>query len=206
MNMNKKIILASGSSIRQKIFSNAGISFLTDPANIDEESIKFSLEQIKKSHEEITQTLSDFKGLNRINSWPNDLIISCDQILSFNGEIFSKPTNKGTAIKQIKKLNGSKHFLITASTIIENSEIIWRDISKAEMFMRNLSDNQIIDYVETIGVECTKSVGGYMIEKEGIKLFKKITGDYFAILGIPLTKIINFLFEKDFLNDFTKKK
>ena len=74
------------------------------------------------------------------------------------------------------------------------------------MFMRNLSDNQIIDYVETIGLECTKSVGGYMIEKEGIKLFKKITGDYFAILGIPLTKIINFLFEKDFLNDFTKKK
>ena len=68
MNMNKKIILASSSSIRQKIFSNAGISFLTDPANIDEESIKLSLEQIKKSHEEITQTLSDFKGLNNLNS------------------------------------------------------------------------------------------------------------------------------------------
>ncbi|MAR79369.1 MAG: septum formation protein Maf [Rhodospirillaceae bacterium] len=202
MEMNKKIILASGSKIRQKILSSAGITFLTDPANIDEDTIKVSLEKNKNSPEEIAQTLSDFKGLNRINIWPNDLIISCDQILSFNGEIFSKPKNKEIAMNQIKKLRGSNHLLITASTIIENSEIIWRDVSKAEMFMRELSDNQVFNYIEKIGIQCTKSVGGYMIENEGIKLFNKINGDYFTILGIPLTKIINFLFEKDFINDF----
>ena len=202
MEMNKKIILASGSKIRQKILSSAGVTFLSDPANIDENTIKVSLEKNKNSHEEIAQTLSDFKGLNRINIWPNDLIISCDQILSFNGEIFSKPKNKEIAMNQIKKLRGSKHLLITASTIIENSEIIWRDVSKAEMFMRELSDNQVFNYIEKIGIECTRSVGGYMIENEGIKLFNKINGDYFTILGIPLTKIINFLFEKDFINDF----
>ena len=204
--MNKKIILASGSKIRQKILSSAGVTFLSDPANIDENTIKVSLDKNKNSHEQIAQTLSDFKGLNRINIWPNDLIISCDQILSFNGEIFSKPKNKEIAMDQIKKLRGSKHLLITASTIIEDSEIIWRDVSKAEMFMRELSDNQVFNYIEKIGIECTKSVGGYMIENEGIKLFNKINGDYFTILGIPLTKIINFLFEKDFLNDFTKTK
>jgi len=202
MEMNKKIILASGSKIRQKILSSAGVTFLSDPANIDENTIKVSLEKNKNSHEEIAQTLSDFKGLNRINIWPNDLIISCDQILSFNGEIFSKPKNKEIAMNQIKKLRGSNHLLITASTIIENSEIIWRDVSKAEMFMRELSDNQVFNYIEKIGIECTRSVGGYMIENEGIKLFNKINGDYFTILGIPLTKIINFLFEKDFINDF----
>ena len=202
MEMNKKIILASGSKIRQKILSSAGVTFLSDPANIDENTIKVSLEKNKNSPEEIAQTLSDFKGLNRINIWPNDLIISCDQILSFNGEIFSKPKNKEIAMNQIKKLRGSKHLLITASTIIENSEIIWRDVSKAEMFMRELSDNQVFNYIEKIGIQCTKSVGGYMIENEGIKLFNKINGDYFTILGIPLTKIINFFFEKDFINDF----
>ena len=202
MEMNKKIILASGSKIRQKILSSAGVTFLSDPANIDENTIKVSLDKNKNSHEQIAQTLSDFKGLNRINIWPNDLIISCDQILSFNGEIFSKPKNKEIAMDQIKKLRGSKHLLITASTIIEDSEIIWRDVSKAEMFMRELSDNQVFNYIEKIGIECTKSVGGYMIENEGIKLFNKINGDYFTILGIPLTKIINFLFEKDFINDF----
>tara|TARA_B100001559_G_C16461932_1_gene604541 strand:- start:6 stop:599 length:594 start_codon:yes stop_codon:yes gene_type:complete len=195
----KKIILGSASIIRKTLLSNAGIDFVVDPATIDENSIKESLELERTSHEDIVQTLSDFKALNRASIWPNDIIISCDQILSHKGKIFSKPENIISAKKQISILNGSKHHLITAATIIENKEIVWRNISKSEMLMRNLNDNEITNYVEKIGEDITKSVGGYMIEREGIKLFEKIKGDYFSILGIPLLEIINFLNNKKLL-------
>ena len=135
------------------------------------------------------------------NVWQNDIVISCDQILSFEGKILSKPDNPETAIKNLKDLSGSKHYLITASTIIDSKEIIWRHLSKSEMFMRNLNENQILNYINRVGVECTRSVGGYMIEKEGITLFNKITGDYFSILGIPLIEILNFLYENALLNE-----
>tara|TARA_B100000700_G_C14607509_1_gene652027 strand:+ start:48 stop:650 length:603 start_codon:yes stop_codon:yes gene_type:complete len=196
MKMNEKIILASSSKIRQELFRNVGIPFISDPSNIDENSIKKSLQKEKKSHEDIVQILSDYKGLNKVNMWPNNLIVSCDQILSFEGNILSKPNNLQMAVENLKNLNDSKHYLLTASTIIENKNIVWRHLSKSEMFMRKLNDNQILNYIEEVGLSCTESVGGYMIEKEGLKLFNKIKGDYFSILGMPLIEILNFLYQK----------
>ncbi|MBL43000.1 MAG: septum formation protein Maf [Rhodospirillaceae bacterium] len=197
--MNAKIILASSSEIRQKLFRNAGIPVITDPANIDENSIKLSLEKENKSHDEIVQILSDYKGINKANKWSDNIIISCDQILSFKGKILSKPKDIESAKKNLKNLSGSKHFLITASTIIENKNIVWRHLSKSEMFMRKLNDVQISSYINEVGSKCLSSVGGYMIEEQGIKLFNKINGDYFSILGIPLIEIINFLYEKNMI-------
>ena len=197
--MNAKIILASSSEIRQKLFRNAGIPVITDPANIDENSIKLSLEKENKSHDEIVQILSDYKGINKANKWSDNIIISCDQILSFKGKILSKPKDIESAKKNLKNLSGSKHFLITASTIIENKNIVWRHLSKSEMFMRKLNDVQISSYINEVGSKCLSSVGGYMIEEQEIKLFNKINGDYFSILGIPLIEIINFLYEKNMI-------
>ncbi len=197
--MNAKIILASSSEIRQKLFRNAGITVITDPANIDENSIKLSLEKENKSHDEIVQILSDYKGINKANKWSDNIIISCDQILSFKGKILSKPEDIESAKKNLKNLSGSKHLLITASTIIENKNIVWRHLSKSEMFMRKLNDVQVSSYINEVGSKCLNSVGGYMIEEQGIKLFNKINGDYFSILGIPLIEIINFLYEKNMI-------
>ena len=91
------------------------------------------------------------------------------------------------------KISGKKHSAYSAAVICENSKPIWRFVGKADLLLKNNSEEYISDYVNRNWDSIKNSAGGYKIEEEGSRLFTKISGDYFSILGMPLLEIINFL-------------
>ena len=77
--------------------------------------------------------------------------------------------------------------------IYENGEPKWRHVGVARLMMRDFSDAYLDEYVERNWESIRYSVGGYKLEEEGVRLFSRIDGDYFTILGIPLLELLSYL-------------
>ena len=191
--MSGKLILASSSEVRKALLEKSNISFTSIKANIDEDAVKSSLLSENYSPRDIADALAELKASKISLKNQNSLVLGCDQILEFEGNILEKPLSKNSAIQQLMKISGKKHCAYSAAVIFESSQPIWRYVGKADLFLKNNSEEYISDYVNRNWDSIKNSVGGYKIEEEGCRLCTKINGDYFSILGIPLLEIINFL-------------
>ena len=191
--MSGKLILASSSEVRKALLEKSNISFTSIKANIDEDAVKSSLLSENYSPRDIADALAELKASKISLKNQNSLVLGCDQILEFEGNILEKPPSKNSAIQQLMKISGKKHCAYSAAVIFESSQPIWRYVGKADLFLKNNSEEYISDYVNRNWESIKNSVGGYKIEEEGCRLFSKINGDYFSILGMPLLEIINFL-------------
>jgi len=187
--MNKKIILASKSKVRKKILEENGINCVVEPSNIDEDSVKKSLLQEGASPEIISKNLAELKS-NKISQKNNEeLVLGADSVIDLNGIIVSKPKDREDALLILKKLNGKKHCLISSVCISKNGSMIWNYTDKAELTMKQMTDNQLKDYLAKIKDEVLYSYNVYQIEGEGRNLFSKIDGDKDTIMGLPIKKI-----------------
>ena len=191
--MTEKLILASGSFIRRQMLEKAGLNFQTEDAKVDEDSLKVSLIAEGASPRDIADTLAEMKALRVSGRHPGTLVIGSDQVLEFNGEILSKPASISQARGQISSLRGRSHKLLSAVVIVRDGHPIWRHVGDARLSMRDFSDQYLDDYLSRNGDSCLASVGGYKLEEEGVRLFEKIEGDYFTILGMPLIELLNYL-------------
>ena len=198
--MSGKLILASSSEVRKALLEKSNISFTSIKANIDEDAVKSSLLSENYSPRDIADALAELKASKISLKNQNSLVLGCDQILEFEGNILEKPPSKNSAIQQLMKISGKKHCAYSAAVIFESSQPIWRYVGKADLFLKNNSEEYISDYVNRNWESIKNSVGGYKIEEEGCRLFSKINGDYFSILGMPLLEIINFLFIRGVIN------
>ena len=113
--------------------------------------------------------------------------------LIFKKKLLSKVKEKSDVINRLYQLNNCEHHLYTSAVIYFENNPIWRVTNKAKLRMKNNSDAYITDYVKRNYDYIVKTTGGYMIEGEGVRLFKYIEGDYFSILGLPLIQILKFL-------------
>ncbi len=187
--MNKEIILASKSKVRKKILEENGISCSVEPSNIDEDLIKNSLLKEGVSPEIISKNLAELKS-NKISQKKNgELVLGADSVIDLNGTIISKPKNREDALLILKKLNGKKHYLISSVCVSKNGSMIWNYTDKAELTMKQMTDNQLKDYLEKIKDEALYSYNVYQIEGEGRNLFSKIDGDEDTIMGLPIKQI-----------------
>lgn len=191
--MKQKIILASESSARKNLLQQAGVDFKCVAARIDEGAIKNSLQSEGAKPNEIVDTLAEYKALRVANNFPNDIVIGSDQILVCNNIILSKARTFDEAKKTLNLLKGKSHQLLSAAVIYENNKPVWRTVSRAQLFMRDFSDNYLDEYISTSNENILSSVGCYLLEDKGIGLFNRIQGDYFTILGFPLLEVLNFL-------------
>ena len=191
--MAGELILASSSQVRQELLSKANISFVSIKPNIDEAEVKSSLLMENYSARDIADALAELKASKISLKHPNSLVLGCDQVLEFQGALLEKPASKSLAVEQLLKLSGKQHIAFSAAVIFENSQPIWRFVGKTDLFCKNNSEKYIRDYVDRNWDNIKHSVGGYKIEEEGCRLFTKISGDYFSILGMPLLEIVNFL-------------
>ena len=195
--MNSTIVLASTSKSRIELLKNAGITFKSCNHLIDEAKEKeHSLNRAEKPYE-IARGLAIKKAFSVMHKFENALIIGSDQILSFNDTIFTKPKSSGDLIEQISTFEGQKHTLYSSSCVLKGDKLVWSHTSSAVMMMRNLSLNDIERYVEDNWSDIKNSIGGYHIERQGIRLFSSIKGDYFTVRGIPLLELVNFLISDD---------
>lgn len=194
--MTTDIILASKSKVRALLLKNAGLSFVSVDAAIDEEQVKLSYINAGYTPRDVADVLADMKAKKLSNRFPNQLVIGCDQILSFREQIISKAKNINDLVHQLKVLEGNEHIVYSASVVYINNKPEWRFIGSANMTMRNLSDDFILKYVEDNWKKIQHSVGGYEIESFGASLFSKIDGDHFSVLGIPLLQLIDYLINR----------
>tara|TARA_B100001057_G_scaffold73007_1_gene67288 strand:+ start:581 stop:1165 length:585 start_codon:yes stop_codon:yes gene_type:complete len=188
-----KLILASKSKVRKKILDDNNISTLAQPSSVDEDPIKQSLLKEKASPEIISKNLAEIKA-SRISQQNFDmLVLGADSVIDLDGELISKPQNREDALKILKKLNGKAHNLISSVCISKNGSMIWNYTDKATLTMKNLSDEELKDYLSKISDESLYSYNVYQIEGEGKNLFLKIEGDRDTIMGLPVKKIREYL-------------
>ena len=187
---DKRLILASASFARKALLTQAGISFHTVPAAIDEEMIRGAALAEGASADEIAVLLAEMKGEKCAANHPDDMIIASDQLLVCEGQIYGKPTSLTAAKKQLLALSGKRHQLITAVILFDKGKRIWHHIARPEITFHKLDEALIDDYLDHFGQEALNSPASYYLEGPGIHLFADIFGDYYAILGLPMLALL----------------
>jgi len=188
-----KIILASNSKVRKKILDENGIECKVFPSNVDEELAKESLIKEKASPELISKNLAELKA-NKISlKFDNEIVLGADSVIDISGELVSKPKNREEALEILKKLNGKIHYLISSVCISKNGSMIWNCTDKAALTMKNMTEQQLKEYLFKIKDEALYAYNVYQIEGEGRYLFSKIEGDEDTIMGLPVKKIKDYL-------------
>ena len=191
--MARQIVLASGSAIRGQMLSNAGIAFEAIVPRVDEEMIKMALQAEQATPRDIADALAETKARKIGGKHPDKLVIGCDQVLDIEGQILSKPQTPEEVKEQLKALRGKRHSLLSAVVVYHELKPLWRHVGQVRLYMRDISDSYLNEYVDRNWPSLQSSVGGYKLEEEGVRLFSRIEGDYFTILGLPMIEMINYL-------------
>ena len=189
-----KLILASKSRVRKEILDKNNIPNKVLPSNVDEEIIKKSLLKEKASPEIISQKLSELKACKVSQKEIDALVLGADSVIDLNGELISKPKNRDEALNILKKLNGKKHNLISSVCISKSGVRIWDFTDKAILTMKKLNDTDLKKYLSKISDKDLYAYNVYQIEGEGKNLFSNIEGDEDTIMGLPIKKIKEYLY------------
>ena len=191
--MLNKIILASKSKVRKEILDKHNISCEVKPSYVDEDVVKESLLSESASPEIISKNLAELKA-NKVSLSQKDLmVLGADSVIDLDGELISKPESREDALLILKKLNGKKHNLISSVCISKNGSMIWNHTDKAELTMKNFSEEDLKNYLSKISDEVLYAYNVYQIEGEGRNLFSEIEGDEETIMGLPVKKIKEYL-------------
>ena len=191
--MLNKIILASKSKVRKEILDKHNISCEVKPSNVDEDVVKENLIRESASPEIISKNLAELKA-NKVSLSQSDrLVMGADSVIDLAGELISKPESREEALIILKKLNGKKHNLISSVCISKNGSMIWNYTDKAELTMKNFTEEDLKIYLSKIPNEALFAYNVYQIEGEGRNLFSNITGDEDTIMGLPVFKIKEYL-------------
>ena len=193
------LILASSSETRQRLLSAAGINFSHTPARIDETAFRTSLEAEGAKPRDIAAMLAEMKARKVAEKNFDALVLGCDQNIDLKGKSFGKPESRKDAIAQLLHLRGQTHQLLSAIVAYHEGAAVWRHIGVAQLTMHAFSDAWLDAYVDRNWDSIRHSAGCYLLEQEGVRLFSKVEGDYFTILGLPLLPLLGYLRQRGFI-------
>ena len=193
-----KIILASKSGVRKKILNDHNIDCEVIVSNVDEDEVKSSLLAEGADPVTISKNLAEIKSIKVSSKNYDKFVIGADSVISLENELINKPRSRNEAFEILKKLNGSKHYLISSVCISKNGSMIWNHTDSSELKMKKLSDKELLEYLNKIKTETLLAYGVYQVEAEGLKLFEYIKGDHNSIMGLPIKDILNYI--KQYIN------
>lgn len=175
----KQIILASASPRRKELLEKTGLKFQVD-AGFYEEDMGLAMEPPK-----LARFLSFEKAKALAGKYKNALIIAADTFIIFKGEVLGKPHTAKEAKRMLSLLNGKTHSVITGFTIINtgDNKKISRSVETKVSF-KKLTEDEIKAYIKS--GEPLDKAGAYAIQGIGAVIVKRIEGDYFNVMGLPL--------------------
>ena len=189
------IILASASPRRKEILENVNVKFTVVASNIDEVILD------NEPPKELVMRLAFEKCMDVARKNEDALVIGADTIVVMDDQILGKPKNEEDAYNMIELLSNKKHQVITGISLINLSldkKVI--DYVVSEVTFKDLSKETIRDYINT--KESLDKAGAYGIQGYGGLLVESISGDYFNIVGLPISRISDLLKENFNVNLF----
>jgi len=184
----KTIILASASPRRKELLKKIGLKFKVELSNY-EEDIPSGLEP-----HELAQKISLEKAKVVASKHQNVIVIAADTFIVFGGQILGKPHTEKEARKMLEAISGKSHSVITGFSIIDTSKN--KTLSKSvetKIYLRKLTLAEIDAYVKS--KEPLDKAGAYAIQGLGAVFVEKIEGDYFNVIGLPLSALTEALKE-----------
>jgi len=188
-----KIILASKSGVRKQILDKHDIDNEVIVSNVDEDEIKESLLAEGANPLTISKNLAEIKSIKVSNKQPNRLVLGADSVIALNEELINKPNSREEAFEILKRLNNSKHHLISSVCISKNGAMIWNHTQSSELKMKNLTNEELLLYLSKIETKTLLAYGVYQIEAEGLELFEYVKGDMDSIMGLPVKEIKSYI-------------
>lgn len=177
----KDIILASASPRRKELLEKAGITFDTVTADFDEALPENILPC------DAVMLLANGKAAAVAESYNDKIVIGSDTVVAYNGEILGKPKNHEDAKRMLQLLSGKTHSVFTGVCIIcgDKKDAFY---TETKVTFYDLSQQEIAEYVSTN--EPMDKAGAYGIQGKGCLLVKKIEGDYFTVVGLPVAQTV----------------
>jgi len=185
----KKLVLASASPQRKELLAKLGLKFEVEPSNYEEEAPPSTI-----SPHDLAKQNSLAKARAVAAKYQGAIVIAADTIGVFQGKILGKPHTEAEAKKMLKILSGRSHLVITGFTIIDDES--GKTISKSvatKVYFRKLTPKEIDAYIKT--GEPLDKAGAYAIQGLGSIIVEKIEGDYFNVIGLPLSALAESLKE-----------
>ena len=191
-----KLLLASRSTARRAMLAAAGVPFESVDAELDEEQAKRGLIAAGFEPRDLAEMLAEMKARS-VAAPAGTMVLGADQVLERDdGSMLSKPASRGEALAQLRSLSGRTHYLHSAAVVVENGERAWGRTETAVMSVRRLGDAFLQDYLDHEHEAVRFNVGAYRVEGPGVQLFEAIEGSHFAVLGLPLLSLLDFLRER----------
>lgn len=181
-----RFILASASPRRKEILSNAGFDFEVIVSDADE-NISEDL-----TPEKTVEELAKRKALSVWESNKDAVVFGCDTVVAVDGKILGKPADDEDAFNMLRMLSGKVHTVSTGVCICSAEKLsVFSNTTRVEFY--SLSDETIKSYIAT--GECRDKAGAYGIQGYGRVLVKEIKGDYFSVMGLPVSQASRVLAE-----------
>jgi septum formation protein len=194
-----RVVLASASPTRAHLLRAAGVQFEQRPAAVDEASLKEALRAEGVSAGDAAVALAELKAQRVASQMPDAIVLGADQILTCEERWFDKPQDRAEAQAQLGALAGRWHELATAVVAFRGGARVWHHLAVPRLWLRDPSPEFLQDYLDALGETALTSVGAYQIEGVGAQLLARIQGDHFAVLGLPLLPLLEFLREQGVL-------
>ncbi|WP_423065708.1 Maf family protein [Devosia sp. CN2-171] len=195
------LILASKSAARNALLAGVGLRFEASPAEIDERAVEAEVLGKGGDAVAVARRLAEAKALTVSATRPEGVVIGADQVLAeadgprpeLAASILHKPVDLREAARQLDRLRGRTHHLHSGVALARNGTVLWSVVETARLTMRDFSPSERDEILALEGEAVLGSVGGYRLEGPSIRLFERVEGDYFTILGLPLLPLLGAL-------------
>ena len=188
-----RVILASASPRRRDLLTMIGITHEVIPADVDE---TYGAGEVPRAHAE---RLAREKASVLAARAPDAVIIAADTIVVVDGDVLGKPRDAEEAARMLRRLAGRTHTVFTAVAVARGAKIL-SGVEEVGVTFRPLDDATITSYVATR--EPMDKAGAYGIQGYGAAIVERIDGDYFAVMGLAIGRMLALLRELGFRYDF----
>ena len=183
------IVLASASAARAAMLRGAGVAFRALPAQVDERALEQGLGDAGPAA--VALALARAKALAVPAG--DALVLGGDSLVVAGGRRFDKPASRAEAAEHLRAFSGQVMELHAAAALARGGAVMWEGAELARLHVRPLSDRFIDSYLDAEWPEIGACVGAFRIEGRGAQIFRRIEGDHFTVLGMPLLPVLQAL-------------